>query len=77
MYSVVDKASFRNAEEYLINLHDRGILRSRTVILVGNKMDLVRSRAVSSQGSYSITIVNLALSIFSPIISQFSFFVTF
>ncbi|KAK0075663.1 hypothetical protein PV325_006575 [Microctonus aethiopoides] len=49
MYSVVDKASFRNAEEYLINLHDRGILRSRTVILVGNKMDLVRSRAVSLQ----------------------------
>ncbi|XP_011313692.1 GTP-binding protein RAD isoform X1 [Fopius arisanus] len=49
MYSVIDKASFQRVEEYLAQLHDRDLLRTRPVILVGNKVDLVRSRAVSIQ----------------------------
>ncbi|KAG7211438.1 hypothetical protein KM043_010723 [Ampulex compressa] len=49
MYSVIDKASFQRAEEYLARLHDQDLLRGRPAILVGNKVDLVRSRVVSSQ----------------------------
>ncbi|KAJ4432005.1 hypothetical protein ANN_20619, partial [Periplaneta americana] len=50
MYSVIDKASFQRAETELARLQDWELLRSRPAILVGNKVDLVRSRAVSSQG---------------------------
>ncbi|XP_015127952.1 GTP-binding protein RAD isoform X2 [Diachasma alloeum] len=49
MYSVIDKSSFQRVEEYLTQLHDRDLLRTHPVILVGNKVDLVRSRAVSIQ----------------------------
>ena len=52
MYSVIDKASFQRAEEYLSRLHDQDLLRGRPAILVGNKVDLVRSRSVSTQGKY-------------------------
>lgn len=50
MYSVIDKASFQKAENELIRLHDNDMLRNKPAILVANKVDLVRSRAVSSQG---------------------------
>lgn len=53
MYSVIDKASFQRAEGELSRLHDNEALRSRPAILVANKVDLVRSRAVSSQGNTS------------------------
>ncbi|PSN37506.1 hypothetical protein C0J52_19977, partial [Blattella germanica] len=49
MYSVIDKASFQKAETELARLQDWELLRSRPAILVGNKVDLVRSRAVSTQ----------------------------
>ncbi|XP_023724099.1 GTP-binding protein Rit2 [Cryptotermes secundus] len=49
MYSVIDKASFQRAETELARLQDWDLVRSRPAILVGNKVDLVRSRAVSSQ----------------------------
>ncbi|KOC60102.1 GTP-binding protein RAD, partial [Habropoda laboriosa] len=49
MYSVISKASFQRAEEYLERLHDQDLLRGKPAILVGNKVDLVRSRVVSSQ----------------------------
>ncbi|XP_011049720.1 PREDICTED: GTP-binding protein RAD [Acromyrmex echinatior] len=49
MYSVIDKASFQRAEEYLARLHDQDLLRGKPAILVGNKVDLVRSRVVSPQ----------------------------
>ncbi|CAO1428938.1 unnamed protein product [Diamesa tonsa] len=49
MYSVVDKASFTRAEYFLSLLHDLDLLKSRCCILIGNKIDLARSRAVSSQ----------------------------
>jgi hypothetical protein len=56
MYSVIDKASFQRAETELARLQDWELLRSRPAILVGNKVDLVRSRAISSQGKSFITI---------------------
>ncbi|CAH1975054.1 unnamed protein product [Acanthoscelides obtectus] len=49
LYSVVDKASFLKAEAELNRLQDADLLRSRPAILVGNKIDLARSRAVSTQ----------------------------
>lgn len=53
MYSVIDKASFQRAEDELGKLQDMEVLRSRPAIVVANKVDLVRSRAVSSQGTVS------------------------
>ncbi|XP_066995560.1 GTP-binding protein GEM [Anabrus simplex] len=49
LYSVIDKASFQKAEDELTKLQDWGLLRTRPSILVGNKVDLVRSRAISPQ----------------------------
>lgn len=53
LYSVVDKASFLKAEAELNRLHDFDLLRGRPAILVANKIDLARSRAVSTQGKTS------------------------
>ncbi|CAB3373561.1 Hypothetical predicted protein [Cloeon dipterum] len=49
MYSVVDKASFQRAEDELSRLQEWDMLRSRPAVLVGNKIDLARSRTVSTQ----------------------------
>lgn len=49
VYSVVDKASFSRAEQILSYLQDMDLIRTRPVILVANKIDLARSRAVSAQ----------------------------
>ncbi|XP_074028705.1 rad, Gem/Kir family member 3 [Leptinotarsa decemlineata] len=49
LYSVVDKASFLKAEVELTRLQDADLLRSRPAIVVANKIDLARSRAVSTQ----------------------------
>ncbi|KAJ8713687.1 hypothetical protein PYW07_014057 [Mythimna separata] len=49
IYSVVDKASFQKAEQELARLIDSDMLRARPAILVANKIDLARSRAVSTQ----------------------------
>jgi GTPase SAR1 family protein len=50
MYSVVDKASFQRAEDELSRLQEWDLLRTRPALLVGNKIDLARSRSVSTQG---------------------------
>ncbi|XP_069163603.1 GTPase RhebL1 [Procambarus clarkii] len=47
MYSITDKASFQRAGEELSTLHQHQLLRGRAVILVANKCELVRSRAVN------------------------------
>ncbi|XP_058838228.1 GTP-binding protein RAD isoform X2 [Topomyia yanbarensis] len=49
VFSVVDKATFSRAEQLLNMLHDMDLTRTRPVILVANKIDLARSRAVSTQ----------------------------
>lgn len=51
VYSVVDKASFTRVEQILMQLQDLDLIRSRSLIIVANKIDLARSRAVSSQGN--------------------------
>lgn len=51
LFSVVDKASFLKAEAELTRLQDADLLRARPAILVANKIDLARSRAVSTQGN--------------------------
>lgn len=51
VYSVVDKASFTRIEQILMQLQDLDLIRSRSLIIVANKIDLARSRAVSSQGN--------------------------
>ncbi|KAJ1529572.1 hypothetical protein ONE63_006343 [Megalurothrips usitatus] len=49
MYSVVDKASFQKVEQDLQRMQEHGLLRNRAVIMVANKVDLARSRAISTQ----------------------------
>ncbi|XP_065211874.1 GTP-binding protein GEM [Planococcus citri] len=49
LYSVVDKSTFQYAESELSKLHDLNVLLNKPAILVGNKIDLARSRTVSSQ----------------------------
>lgn len=51
MYSVIDKASFQKAEAVLSKMQHSVVLRNKPAILVANKVDLARSRAVSSQGN--------------------------
>lgn len=53
VYSCVDKASFTRVEQLLMTLQDLDLIRTRPVILVANKIDLARSRAVSSQGMHT------------------------
>ena len=51
LYSVIDKSSFQKIEDDLARLQKWDALRGRALIIVGNKIDLVRSRAVSTQGT--------------------------
>ncbi|KAF0307317.1 GTP-binding protein RAD [Amphibalanus amphitrite] len=46
VYSVIDKSSFERAEDELSRLQALDLLRNRCLVLVGNKIDVVRSRAV-------------------------------
>jgi hypothetical protein len=50
VYSTVDRASLRCAEETLQFLWKSDTVSSKAVILVGNKTDLVRSRTVTTEG---------------------------
>ncbi|KNC26744.1 hypothetical protein FF38_11365 [Lucilia cuprina] len=49
VYSCVDKESFTRAKQILSRLQDMDLIRTRPIILVANKIDLARSRAVSAQ----------------------------
>ncbi|CAB0002334.1 unnamed protein product [Nesidiocoris tenuis] len=48
VYSVVDKATFKVAEDILNYLWRESYTKEKTVILVGNKMDLARARAITT-----------------------------
>lgn len=52
VYSVIDKPSYHRVETDVIRLHEEGHLRTRPAIIVANKIDLARARAVPSQGWY-------------------------
>ncbi|XP_022230117.2 GTP-binding protein RAD isoform X2 [Drosophila obscura] len=49
VYSCIDKESFTRAKQILSRLQDMDLHRHRPIILVANKIDLARSRAVSAQ----------------------------
>ncbi|XP_020286046.1 ras-related protein Rap-2b-like [Pseudomyrmex gracilis] len=49
VYSVVNKRSFKEAEEMLVYLTNRNYMTTHGVILVGNKVDLERQRQVPSE----------------------------
>ena len=50
VYSVIDKSSFERAEDELSRLQALDLLRNHCLVLVGNKIDVVRSRAVDESG---------------------------
>lgn len=50
VYSIVQKSSFRCAEEILNYLWRENVTKDKAVILVGNKADLARSRAITTSG---------------------------
>lgn len=52
IYSVADKETMLAAEETLQFLWKSASIGTKAVILVGNKTDLVRSRAVTTDGEY-------------------------
>ncbi|KAH0953635.1 hypothetical protein HN011_001603, partial [Eciton burchellii] len=54
VYSTTDRASVRIAEEVLQSLWRSDHVSARAVILVGNKVDLVRSRLVSTEEGKSM-----------------------
>lgn len=51
VYSIVQKSSFRCAEEILNYLWRENVTKDKAVIVVGNKADLARSRAISTAGN--------------------------
>lgn len=50
IYSVVARSSFRVAEEIINYLWSENVTRDKSVILVGNKADLARSRVITTAG---------------------------
>lgn len=52
IYSVAEKETMLAAEETLQFLWKSASVGTKAVILVGNKTDLVRSRAVTTDGEY-------------------------
>lgn len=50
VYSVVSKGSFKVAEEILNYLWQENYTREKTVIVVGNKADLMRARCITTEG---------------------------
>ena len=58
MFSVANFASLREAKMILKSLSLSGELNSKSVILVGNKTDLVRAREVLIDGNISSTNAN-------------------
>ncbi|XP_054740303.1 uncharacterized protein LOC129245894 isoform X1 [Anastrepha obliqua] len=49
VFSVVEKSSFRVAEEIIKYLWQENYIKDKAVILVGNKADLARARMIASQ----------------------------
>lgn len=50
VYSIVDRKSFKTAEEILLYLWKNEYMATKGVILVGNKADLERKREVPMVG---------------------------
>ncbi|GFQ98006.1 GTP-binding protein RAD [Trichonephila clavata] len=54
VYSITDRISFEKAVDILFKLRENGCTMNKAVILVGNKSDLVRSRAISADEAKSV-----------------------
>lgn len=50
VYSITEKGSFKKAEDIITYLWRENYTTDKAVILVGNKVDLARSRLVSNTG---------------------------
>lgn len=50
VYSIVQRSSFRCAEEIINYLWRENVTKEKAVILVGNKADLARSRVIPTPG---------------------------
>ncbi|XP_035229393.1 GTP-binding protein GEM-like, partial [Stegodyphus dumicola] len=57
VYSITDRCSFEKAVDYLFKLREKGCTMNKAVILVGNKSDLVRSRAITAEGESASSIL--------------------
>ena len=53
VFSVTDSATLREAEALLQSLWQSGHLNTKAVIVVGNKIDLVRNREVPIDGGFA------------------------
>lgn len=68
VYSIVARPSFQHAEETLNYLWREGYTHEKSVIVVGNKADLARSRVISANGGYLILSVGNEFS--SPVLGE-------
>ena len=59
VYSVTDRGSFGTAEEILKYLHEESCTKEKAVILVGNKVDLARSRIIKCEGLHLFVLLLL------------------
>lgn len=57
VYSIVDRATFRTVEDILNYLWRENYTQDKSVILVGNKADLARSRVIPTNGKNRISVV--------------------
>jgi len=55
VYSVVDRSSFQRIETELRRLQEVDFLRTKAIVIVANKIDLARSRSISTQGISQFT----------------------
>jgi Rad/Gem-related GTP binding protein 1 len=50
VYSIVDRSTFKIGEDILNYLWRENYIQDKSVILVGNKADLARSRVIPTSG---------------------------
>jgi hypothetical protein len=55
VYSIVDRATFRTVEDILNYLWRENYTQEKSVIVVGNKADLARSRVIPTNGKNYIS----------------------
>ncbi|KAG8182388.1 hypothetical protein JTE90_010751 [Oedothorax gibbosus] len=54
VYSITERSSFEKAVDILFKLREKGCTMNKTVILVGNKSDLVRTRDIAADEAKSV-----------------------
>ena len=61
VFSIAEESSLKEAEEILDKLWQSGHLNTKTVIVVGNKTDLVRTREVPIDGELELRPLHVSL----------------